>query len=196
MADWRKIKTEYITTDTSYRKLAKKYGVNYQSICARSKEEKWREKHEQHTNKTITKALEKIENRQAEKIASVEELADQLLQKVELAIMELDRQIVKRTVKTKTIEYNNAQRPDKPTQETVKEEERIEDISSIIDRQGLKQIASALRDLKEVKMLKTELDRKEQEARIANLQKQAAAEDNKLSAIEIVFAAGPEEWNE
>ena len=27
MADWQAIKTEYITTDTSYRKLAQKYGV-------------------------------------------------------------------------------------------------------------------------------------------------------------------------
>lgn len=196
MADWRKIRTEYITTDTSYRKLAKKYGVSYQSICAKSKEEKWLEKREQHTNITLTKALKKIEDRQAEKIASVEELADQLLMKVELAITELDRQFVKHTVKTKTIEYNNDQRPDKPTKEVVKEEEEILDVSTIIDRQGLKQIASALRDLKEVKMLKTELDRKEQEARIENLQKQASKDSDKVSEIEIVFAAGPEEWNE
>ena len=27
MADWQAIKAEYITTDTSYRKLAKKYDV-------------------------------------------------------------------------------------------------------------------------------------------------------------------------
>jgi hypothetical protein len=27
--DWASIKTEYITTDTSYRKLAQKYGVNH-----------------------------------------------------------------------------------------------------------------------------------------------------------------------
>ena len=41
MEDWLKIKTEYITTDTSYRKLAEKYGVHYQTICSRSKAEGW-----------------------------------------------------------------------------------------------------------------------------------------------------------
>ena len=35
MADWQAIKTEYITTDTSYRKLAQKHGVSYQAICHR-----------------------------------------------------------------------------------------------------------------------------------------------------------------
>ena len=33
MADWQAIKTEYITTDTSYRKLSQKYDIGYQAIC-------------------------------------------------------------------------------------------------------------------------------------------------------------------
>ena len=32
MADWQAIKTEYITTDTSYRKLAQKYGISHVQI--------------------------------------------------------------------------------------------------------------------------------------------------------------------
>lgn len=39
MADWSKIKTEYITTDTSYRKLAEKYGINKDTIYAKAKKE-------------------------------------------------------------------------------------------------------------------------------------------------------------
>ena len=65
-----------------------------------------------------------------------------------------------------------------------------------MDRSGLKAIASALRDIKEVQMLKTALDEKEQRARIANLEKQAEKEDNTVNEIEVVFTAGPEEWNE
>ena len=51
------------------------------------------------------------------------------------------------------------------------------EVKSIVDRQGLKQIASALRDIKEVKMLRTELDKQEQEARIAALRQKSMTGD-------------------
>ena len=196
MADWQAIKTEYITTDTSYRKLAQKYGVSYQAICHRSKEEGWIEKREQHMNKTVSKAIDKISTKKADKMARIDDLADKLLVKLEQAITELDLQLCTHTDKTKTIEYNNDRRPDKPTKETVHEEEKVLEMRSIVDRHGLKQIASALRDIKEVKMLRSELDRQEQEARIANLRKQSEKDDDNTDVIEVVFAAGPEEWNE
>lgn len=196
MADWQAIKTEYITTDTSYRKLAQKYGVNYQAICHRSKDEGWIAQREQHRNNTITKTLEKISSKKADKMARIDDLADKLLEKLEQAITELDLQLYKHTDKTKVIEYNNDRRPDKPTKETIHEEEKLLEARSIVDRQGLKQIASALKDIKEVKMLRSELDRQEQVARIANLQKQAQKEDTQADSIEVVFLAGEEAWNE
>ena len=55
MEDWLKIKTEYITTDTSYRKLAQKYGVNYSVIGARARAEGWVEERTQFIHKTHTK---------------------------------------------------------------------------------------------------------------------------------------------
>lgn len=178
MADWQAIKTEYITTNTSYRKLAQKYGVSYQAICHRSKEEGWLTAREQHTNKTVSKAIDKISDRKVDKLARIEKLTDKLLDKLEVAISELDLQLVRHTDKTKTIEYNNLDRPDKPTKEIIHEEEKVLEVSSIIDRQGLKQIASALKDIKEVKMLKSELDRQEQEAKIDKLRADAAANRN------------------
>lgn len=196
MADWQAIKTEYITTDTSYRKLAQKHGVSYQAICHRSQEEGWIAQREQHTNKTVSKAIDKISSKKADKMARIDDLADKLLEKLEQAITELDLQLYKHTDKTKVIEYNNAQRPDKPTKETIHEEEKLLEAKSIVDRQGLKQIASALKDIKEVKMLRSELDKQEQEARIANLRKQAEKDEDTTDVIEVVFAAGPEEWNE
>jgi hypothetical protein len=64
------------------------------------------------------------------------------------------------------------------------------------DTQSLRRIAASLHDLAEMQGLKSDLDRQEQEARIANLRKQADKEDDTASAIEITFSAGPEEWNE
>ena len=177
MADWQAIKTEYITTDTSYRKLAQKYGIHYKVISERGKDEKWVELRSQHRDKTITKALGKISNKQADKMARIDDLADKLLEKLEQAITELDLQLAKHTDKTKTIEYNNDLRPDKPTKEVVHEEEKLLEVKSIVDRQGLKQIASALKDIKEVKMLRSELDKQEQEARIAALRQKSMTGD-------------------
>ena len=196
MADWQTIKTEYITTQTSYRKLAEKYGVSYQAICHRSQDEGWIAEREQHMNKTVSKAIDKISNKKADKMARIDDLADKLLEKLEQAITELDLQLYKHTDKTKVIEYNNDRRPDKPTKETIHEEEKLLEAKSIVDRQGLKQIASALKDIKEVKMLRSELDRQEQEARIANLRKQADKDEDNTDEIQVVFMAGEEEWNE
>ena len=71
MVDWKKIKTEYITTNTSYRKLAEKYGVHYKVISERGKAEKWVELRSQHRDKTFTKAMEQISDRQADQMARI-----------------------------------------------------------------------------------------------------------------------------
>ena len=195
MADWQAIKTEYITTDTSYRKLAQKHGVGYSVIGERARLEGWVTQREQFRNKTITKAVDKMSRKKADKMARIDDLADKLLEKLERAITELDLQLYKHTDKTKVIEYNNDLRPDKPTKETIHEEEKLLEAKSIVDRQGLKQIASALKDIKEVKMLRSELDKQEQEARIANLRKQVDKDQEKTDEIEVVFVGGEEAWH-
>jgi transcriptional regulator of heat shock response len=86
MADWQAIKTEYITTDTSYRKLAQKHGIGYQAICHRSKEEGWLAMREQHKNNTTTKTLEKISQQEANRAAKIHTVADKLLLKIEALV--------------------------------------------------------------------------------------------------------------
>ena len=83
MADWQTIKTEYITTDTSYRKLAKKYDVTPRAICHRSQEEGWLALRQQYVNKTTTRTLEKISKQEATRAAKVFSVADKLLQKID-----------------------------------------------------------------------------------------------------------------
>ena len=95
--------------------------------------------------------------------------------------------------KIKEIEYNNEERPDKPTKEIIHEEENVNEVHTIVDRKGLKDIASALRDIKEIQMLKTELDKREQEARIAKLQKEAESDDEG-GEIEVVITGKAKEY--
>lgn len=61
---------------------------------------------------------------------------------------------------------------------------------------SLKEMATAMKYLKECKGVKSEADIREQEARIAKLRKEAEKEDDKVSEISVVFTAGPEDWNE
>lgn len=194
--DWRKIKREYITTDTSYRKLCEKYGVNRRTLEDRASKEGWVDLRRQRRGKAVAKIIDSCADREAESVRRLQTVTEQLLAKVERAVEELDLTLVTNTEKVKVIEYNNEERPDKPTKETVTEKEEVLATRTIIDRAGLKSIASALRDIKEVQMLRTELDRQEQEARIAKLRKEAAEEqtDNKL---EVVFIGGGdlEEWS-
>lgn len=195
--DWNTIRNEYISDESSsYRKLAKKYGVSLTAITKRSKEEDWIGQRKQLKDKTITKSIEKLSQKTADKLSRVSDLTDKLLDKLEQAIEELDIQLYKDVEKVKEIEYNNELRPDKPTKEIIHEKEKVLEVKTIVDRSGLKAIASSLRDIKEIQMLKTELDKQEQEARINKLRKEAEREDDTTNEIEVVFKAGAEAWNE
>ena len=152
MIDWQAIKTEYITTSTSYRKLADKYGVSYQAICHRSKEEGWIAQREQHLNDTTSKTLDKISQQKANRAAKIQTVADKLLSKIE----------------------------------------------DMVDRQGMqakdvRSLVAAVKDLKEIQSIKSDLDEKEQKARIANLEKQAEKDDG-ISAPTLVVEGLPEEF--
>ena len=83
MADWQKIKTEYITTNTSYRKLSEKYGIHYKTIADKGKDEGWKELRSQHTHKTLTKTLDAISTKQVDRASRLISVADKLLDKVE-----------------------------------------------------------------------------------------------------------------
>ena len=156
MADWQAIRTEYITTETSYRKLAQKYGINVTTIAKTASDEKWVEQRKQHAINTQTKTLEKISQQEANRAAKIHSVADKLLKKIEAMV----------------------------------------DSEEPLDTKGIRALTAAVKDLKEIQCVRSELDKQEQEARIANLRRNADKDEEESSMIEVVFAAGPEEWNE
>ncbi len=155
--DWQAIKTEYITTQTSYRKLAQKYGIHYKVIADRGKSEKWTELRSQHRDKTLTKTLDKISQQEANRAARIHTVADKLLNKIEAMV--------------------DAVEP--------------EDIPA----KAIRALTAAVKDLKEIQNVKSALDEQEQEARIANLRKQADKDEDKTDEIEVVFVGGEEAWH-
>ena len=88
--DWTKIKTEYITdSKSSYRKIAEKYGVSFNTLQCRAKKEGWadlkRQAQDKITKKTIDKDIEKKVDRATRRM----DVTEKLLNKVEEAIEEL-----------------------------------------------------------------------------------------------------------
>lgn len=149
--DWLAIRNDYINGGGSYRKLAEKYGVPLRTIAMRGKDENWPEARAEQRNKIATKlqqktadAIVKKEVKRAERMMGIH---DQLLDKLEQAVSELNMAQVTNKKKTKVIEYKNSERPDKPTKETITENEEILAVASIVDRKGLQQISLALKAL-------------------------------------------------
>ncbi len=156
MADWNAIKTEYITTNTSYRKLAEKHSVHYNAIANRAKQEKWVSQRNQYCDKTVTNTIDAISNQQVDRAANLISVADQLL------------------VKVKNLIETNAE--------------------VLNDTQSMKHISGVLKDIKEVQMIRSEADMREQEARIAKLRREAEKEDDQSKDVTITIEGGDPSW--
>jgi hypothetical protein len=157
MADWKAIKTEYITTDTSYRKLAQKYGVSYNAIGNRSRDEKWQELRDQYLSKTMTKTMNAIASQQASRAARLQSVADKLLTKVE-----------------KLLDENEG---------------------LLADTQAAKDVSVILKNLKDIQMIRSEADMREQEARIEKLRKEAKEENGNKEPIKIILGDGLDKYS-
>lgn len=83
MADWEKIKAEYLTTETTYRELAQKYGVNYATIGRKASKEDWQTQRQQQANKTLTKMLTADTKQKVDRAIRLKTVADKLLDRVE-----------------------------------------------------------------------------------------------------------------
>ena len=74
--------------------------------------------------------------------------------------------------------------------------EEVIEATRIWQPTSLKEMATAMKYLKECKGVKSDADIREQEARIAKLRKDAEKEDDSVKDIEVIFNAGEDEWNE
>ena len=66
----------------------------------------------------------------------------------------------------------------------------------VMDTQSIKHLSSALKDLRDIKGYKSEADIREQEARIAKLQKDAQAEEKDSNEIKVIIGDEAEDYSE
>lgn len=90
-ANWEKIKTEYITTDISQRKLAEKYGVPYPTLKYRAERDEWFKARKKHKSRVVAKSTQKAEAKQI-RIATKElTLLDKIEKHLDRAISDVDQ---------------------------------------------------------------------------------------------------------
>lgn len=173
--DWKQLEKEYILGEhKSVSSFLKDKGINNNSY-ARNNTKGWKEKKKQNTDKKVTKTIEivteKESKKEADKIIQIKDVANDLLKKLLQANEELNIHLATNKVKTKTVEYDYKVK--KPKKEKVEEKEEIKSYKDIIDKKGLKELTSALKNLNdilvvtpqlyELKKEKLELDKKKEE---------------------------------
>ena len=188
--EWEEIKTQYVTTDISYRKLAQKYGMAYGRLQTRGFNEKWQEEREAYKENLFKKSVDLICDEQAHRIARAIRIGDRMLEKVEESLNEIDMILCKTTTTKKTVANDEEEWL---CEKTVSSEDySMKKVA--IDRAGLKQLSAVLKDLREIGIFRSELDKKEQEARINKLRKDAEEESTDTS-ITVVIENGDEYSN-
>ena len=144
MADWSKIKAEYIRdSSTSYRKLAEKYSVSFTTLQKKALKEKWPDLRRQKEDKTETRIVDACATKEAERTCRAYEAADMAIEKI----------------------IEMMQDPELGTG-------------------GMMNLMSALKSAVSVKNTRTEADMREQEARIAKLERDA---EGQMQTVEITF---------
>ena len=84
--DWNKIKAEYIAGGTSYRKLAEKHKVSFNTLQCVARREKWSELRRKAQDKIDTKTVNNIANDISKKSVKINDVADKLLEKMSYII--------------------------------------------------------------------------------------------------------------
>ena len=148
--DWKTIKSEYITTETSYRKLAQKYGVHFKAVSQKGKSEGWVELRKAYKVKTITKAIEKSAERDSDRLAA---LMDTTTKAIGVAVkafedeQQFNRYLVERREKyafpTRADEVEDIDEVSLLSERQWTEEK----IFSKVDTKALKDLTAVLKDL-------------------------------------------------
>ena len=150
--DWKQLEKEYILSECkSVSSFLKEKGIKPNGSTKKSTKG-WKKKkvlkEDEKSTKIIEKVIEKESEKEAQQIADVKYIANELALNILKANKELNKHISKSKTKTKIVTYDD--KALKPSKEVITENEEVREYFSIIDRQGLKMLSSALRDLNEI----------------------------------------------
>ena len=86
--------------------------------------------------------------------------------KAERAIKELEQYVVRDKKRTRTVEYKDDKAIGKPTKEVIDDTEHVRMETGPVDRLGLSQVTSALKNIKELYALPVDMESKKYQAEL------------------------------
>lgn len=154
MLNWTKIRNEYINGNISYRKLAEKHGISFNTLKDRAVAENWfekkKEQHKKIETKTQQKTAEKIAEKESDLAANIYSAANELLEKLNVAIQQTDLFIEKTKIRVpKKVRDKNT--GEEYTAWHEEENIRLKKKSGI-NIASVKQLTSALKDLQTIQL--------------------------------------------
>jgi hypothetical protein len=211
--DWIKIKAEYKTTKTSYRKLAEKYSISFNTLKDRAVREGWSkaadETRQEIATKTTTKAqqklVEKISDKKSNKIVAaldIESEAISLLNATILKTLQDEKQFNRHLIQRREKKYKHVGKTkDEPATDESTESQWVEEkLFDTVDSKRLKDIASALnivsalrRELEgilpEPVKQKLEIEREKLEM------EKGKSKPDEVDGVQIIIEGDAEEWS-
>ena len=133
--DWNAIRSEYIGGGTSYRKLAKKYGVSINTLSPLATAEGWVKMRQEAQDKATAKALQKTADIAADNATIAARIRTKLLRKLEKEIDALPDMIGSETRNSVT------------ENEFSKDGRRIQKVKEAAKAFKLRDLAAAYKDL-------------------------------------------------
>jgi len=183
--DWESIKSEYVTTNISQKKLAEKYGVSKNAVQYRCAVDRWGDQRRQHRDRVMEKTSQRLSDAAAERMVQLMGGTDKMLTAT-LQALEDPEQFYRYLVK------------EKADGETYTKEEvfRKADTKAMKDFTVLlEKLTGLTRDLYGLPTREQELRRELAEEKLALEKKKLADGFGEQQRIEVVFAAGEDEWN-
>lgn len=152
--DWAAIQAEYINTDISLPKLAEKYGVSFSTLRKRSASGKWSEKRKKTAAKKAERVTEKLLDKGVrQSVKDIERIcrsAGKLIDKVNIAIAQIDKTIYISYDEQSTEEQ--AEERNGVTYSSMKKSRKMRtaQAKALVDTKRLADLAKTLVNLKEV----------------------------------------------
>lgn len=182
--DWNTVKTEYVTTRSTYSQLSEKYHVSIGNISKVSRREGWREQRKKFEQKVFTKTANKAAAKEANHLARLMDATNKAIG-VAMEAFEDDKQF-NRYIVTDGLGGGAT--------------ETNERIFSKVDTKALKDLTGVLKDLtalmREYYNIPTPAQAEAQRiaAERLELDKRKVEADNNDSSIEVVISGEVEDW--
>lgn len=137
--DWEKLKTEYVTTNISLKKLADKYGIRVSTVNDKSRHEGWVAAKKSYQSKVVDRAINKAIAKQANALAKELDVCDKISDVLQRALGDAE-QFNRHIVQNEYVAENG-------DLVRVTEEQTL----NKIDTRALKEVASTLKLVEEMK---------------------------------------------